>query len=58
MKNKLFISAVFITLLSMSVFAQTGINKANTAKVTYNLLSGGTFTNQAEGKPKILLQRI
>ena len=41
--------------LCIPLFAKTGANKDNTAKVTYNLLSGGTMTNQAEGKPKVLV---
>ena len=47
---------LFLVLIaSFPVFAKTGQNKANTAKVSYNLVSGGTTTNQAESKAKILV---
>ena len=49
------IFACALLALSSFAFAKTGANKDNTAKVTYNLLSGGTMTNQAEGKPKVLV---
>ena len=49
------LAACALLALSIPAFAKTGANKANTAKVTYNLLSGGTMTNQAEGKAKIIV---
>lgn len=49
------LAACVLLALCIPIFAETGAGKPNTAKVTYNLVSGGTMTNQAEGKPKILV---
>ena len=54
---KILKTVVFAVLLACAgnAFSQVCLNTPNTKKVTYNLLSGGTMTNQAEGKPKILV---
>ncbi len=56
MKSRKILLFVFTALYLCSIaFAENGLNKLNTEKATYNLVSGGTATNQAEGKPKILV---
>ena len=53
-KKNLISMSLFLCMF-FSMFAQTSLNKANIEKVTYTLISGGTVTNQAEGKAKILV---
>lgn len=50
--------AIFLSALLVctgQAFSQVCLNIPNTKKTTYTLLSGGTMTNQAEGKAKILV---
>lgn len=54
MKNR-FVAAVLAALASMLPVFAGGMNKANLAKVSYSLVSGGTETNQAQGRPKLLV---
>ncbi|MCR5126018.1 MAG: redoxin domain-containing protein [Treponema sp.] len=50
--------AIFLSALLVctgQAFSQVCLNIPNTKKTSYTLLSGGTMTNQAEGKAKILV---